>query len=425
MPVHLVRRADSGDWQPMLPVAGVLVEGRYRVIGALGQGGMCAVLAARDEVLGREVALKFVLPRMMAYPEVIERFANEARSLARIESRHVIKVLDLGVVSEPEESKGLPFMVLELLRGQDLFAYSAAKGPLPAEQVVRFALEACDGLAAAHVEGIIHRDLKPENLFIAIEPDGSECLKVIDFGIARGWRTRALTQDRGIGSPGYMSPEQVEHASQVDARTDIWSLGVVMYELLAFRAAYVGESMEDLCQKVLDTSLPPLGELCPQLPEALVRVVECCLHRDPEQRFSDVAQLAEALTPLDHWSPISEVWSIRGRLEARPTPVKVQPRRALLLVDTDPKPARLTPRLSRSGRRWRTLSALAVVFTLLPAVAIFPTPLAIPALAPAQAWSADALHFTEAMWSKLQGAARSLWAKHAADTEAHPAPAAS
>jgi eukaryotic-like serine/threonine-protein kinase len=197
-------KSDSDGLQAV-PGSGALIQGRYLVTGELGRGGMGVVLAAHDEMLGRDVALKVVLPRMTRSPEIVERFTNEARSLARLESRHVVRVLDFGTISEPLASAGLPFMVLELLRGEDLFSVAAREGGLSPGRVVSYMLQACSGLAVAHSLGIVHRDLKPENLFLAIEPDGSECLKVLDFGIARIdiWRPtsmRAATSGRWASS---------------------------------------------------------------------------------------------------------------------------------------------------------------------------------------------------------------------------------
>jgi eukaryotic-like serine/threonine-protein kinase len=252
-----------------LPALGELVQGRYRILQELGRGGMGLVLAARDEMLGREVALKVVLPQMMSSRQAVERFVNEARSLAQLDCRNVVRVLDFGEISEPAASAGLPFMVLELLHGEDLFSVAAREGGLSPSRVVRYALETCAGLAAAHARGIVHRDLKPENLFLAVEADGSECLKVLDFGIARSPERRAVTLERaGVGSPGYMSPEQVEGSQSVDGRSDIWALGVVMYELLAHRPAFVGDDPQSLCLQILTAPVVPLTELRSDLPPA-------------------------------------------------------------------------------------------------------------------------------------------------------------
>jgi serine/threonine protein kinase len=384
---------------PELPAPGELLEGRYLIQSELGRGGMGVVLAAHDETLGRDVALKLLLPEMMSSNEILERFCNEARSLARLESRHVVKVLDFNLISQPERCAGLPFMVLELLRGQDLFSYAREQGTLPPGRVVRLALQACDGLAAAHAAGIIHRDLKPENLFIAIEADGSEVLKVLDFGVARGRGARVLTGNQiGVGSPGYMAPEQVEGSRQLDARCDIWALGVVMYELLAQQPAFCGETPHSLCLQILSAPITPLTELRPDLPAALVYVVERCLERDPDRRFANVAELAEALAPLDDRSPDSEATRARRRLEAvapidevivRPTPVGTPLPRA---SDCELVTGIHVPAHRRGpGRRRRVVSGIVATLALAPAVALLPVVSSAPELAPARAWSAQAV----------------------------------
>lgn len=401
--------SDPGDL-PELPKPGDLVHGRYRVDFELGRGGMGVVLQARDQMLDRDVALKVVLPRMLRSPEAIERFSNEARSLAQLESRHVVRVMDFGAISSPASCAGLPFMVLELLRGEDLFSVSAREEGMSPARVVRYALQACSGLAAAHSQGIIHRDLKPENLFLAVEADGNECLKVLDFGIARSHSRRALTRGHiGVGSPGYMSPEQVEGTGHVDARSDIWGLGVVMYELLAHRPAFFGDNPQSLCLQILTSEVTPLLEVKPSLPPALVYIVERCMAREPDRRFANVAELAEALAPLDDWSPESDAERIRRRLEAaEESPVsETRPQSRQLpsvdIVVTEPVP------LPRRGRRLASL--LLATAVLVPFVALLPRVAEAPQLAPARAWSARALEQSQAAYSKVRDRARELWMK--------------
>lgn len=402
--VRLQQTSEPGDL-PVLPGTGDLVQQRYRIGGELGRGGMGVVLAAHDETLGRDVALKVVLPKMMRSAEIVERFGNEARSLARLESRHVVKVLDFGALSEPASCAGLPFMVLELLRGEDLFNFVTREGALSPGRVVRFALQACDGLAAAHSQGITHRDLKPENLFVALEPDGSECLKVLDFGIARSHTRRvALTQGQvGVGSPGYMSPEQVEGAG-VDGRSDIWALGVVMYELLAHRPAFVGDNPQALCLQILNAPVDPLAELRPDLPPALVYVIERCMERDPERRFQNVAELAEALAPLDDWSPAPDAERIRRRLDAaEQPPVNLTPVHYRASSDSV-RPSAPPP--SRRPRARRVISLLAVGVVMVPIVALLPRVAQAPELAPARAWTSHAVASTQTAWFRAQDRVR-------------------
>jgi serine/threonine-protein kinase len=193
---------------------GQVINERYRVVRELGRGGMGSVLAAHDMLLGRDVALKVLLPHLAASPEFRSRFESEARSLAGIDTPHVVRVLDYGVVFSPGKS-GLPFIVLELLRGEDLLSVASREGPLDPQRMVGYMLQACAGLSAAHHLGIVHRDLKPENLFLASDQDGSQCLKILDFGVARSRHRRVHTQAGvGVGSPGYMAPEQVLSATK-------------------------------------------------------------------------------------------------------------------------------------------------------------------------------------------------------------------
>jgi serine/threonine protein kinase len=281
--------------------------------------------------------------------------------------------------------------------------------------VVRYGLQACAGLAAAHAQGIVHRDLKPENLFLAVEPDGGECLKVLDFGIARSRTRQAVTRGQvGVGSPGYMSPEQVEGKGNVDARSDIWALGVVMYELLAHRPAFFGDSAQSLCLQILSAPVTPLDKLRPDLPPALVYIVQRCMERDPDRRFPNVAELAEALTPLDDWSPSSEADRIRHQLDAG----EVAP-----ISDVRPLRSRATPAVELAApklrdpvnrRRRQRLSLLIAAVTLIPILALLPSVAKAPELATARAWSARALERTQATYDKVRARARELWMKEPA-----------
>jgi serine/threonine-protein kinase len=278
-----------------LPRPDTIIGRRFRLGRAIGQGGMSTVFLARDQRLEREVAFKILTPQLACSREVVARFVNEARTLARLDCPHVVRVLDAGVTSEPDMPP-LPYMVLELLHGEDLRT-QCERGPLARERALTFVLEACEGLAAAHAEGVVYRDLKPENLFLCVEQDGTEVVKILDFGIARSLAApSSLTlSGEGMGSPGYMSPEQLRDASAADERSDIWSLGVVLYELLAGVPPFRAESPFDLCAQILAGKCERLETWRPDLPRELAAVVARCLAVEPSDRCQNVVELAGAL----------------------------------------------------------------------------------------------------------------------------------
>lgn len=415
MSVQTPARSRHSDETLELPSSGDVVQARYRVRQELGRGGMATVLAAYDVVLEREVALKIMLPQLVASHEAVTRFVNEARSLARIESQHVVRVLDCGKLVAPAASAGLPFMVLELLRGEDLYSVAAREGGLSPERVVRYALEACAGLSAAHAQGIIHRDLKPENLFVALDADDHECLKVLDFGIARSRSRRAVTRGRaGLGSPGYMSPEQVQGAQKVDARSDVWGLGVVMYELLAHRPAFEGDDPHALCAQTLTATVVPLGEIRPELPRELIEIVERCLEREPARRFGSVEALTAALQALG-------VPQEQGqRTDSLVVDVDTSDLETLDANDVAPNDlgasdvgvsdvaASLVPRPRRGRRAMSWLLAAAI---LTPVVVLLPHVAQAPELAPARAWVARGVSRAQHAWQSARQRARELWMK--------------
>ena len=213
---------------------GEILAGKYRVERLLGSGGMGMVVAAHHLDLDEKVALKLLLPGAATNPMLVARFVREARAAAKIKSEHVARVTDVGQLED-----GSPYMVMEHLEGSDLAAYLTRTGPLPVAEAVDFVLQACEALAEAHGLGIVHRDLKPANLFCVQRVDDQRSIKVLDFGISKisvDTASQSLTQTSALmGSPLYMSPEQMQSARTVDARADIWSLGVILFELLAGR----------------------------------------------------------------------------------------------------------------------------------------------------------------------------------------------
>jgi serine/threonine-protein kinase len=280
------------------PAVGSLIASKYRVVGFVGLGGMGAVLAAHHEMLDERVAIKVVRPDVTG-PEGIARFINEARAAIRIQNEHVVRVLEVGKLED-----GRPYMAMELLEGRDLGSILAAHGPLPVVTAVDCWLQALEGIAHAHARGVIHRDLKPSNLFLARQASGTEIIKVLDFGISKaansfgpGGAVRTSTQAM-LGSPSYMSPEQVRSSKGVDPRSDIWSLGVTFHELLSGRCPFGGETPGAVFAAILESTPPSLRTIRSDVPPGLDAVLGRCLERDPNKRFAHAAELAHALLPF-------------------------------------------------------------------------------------------------------------------------------
>ena len=279
---------------------GSILAGKYRVERVLGAGAMGVVIAARHLELDELVAIKFIRRAMHSMPDVVTRFAREAKACARLQSEHIVKVLDVGV-SEPVG----PFMVMEYLQGKDLARTLREKGTQPVRRAAEYVMQACEALALAHATGITHRDIKPENLFLTRRGE-LEIIKVLDFGISKSTlvgnmfgRQVALTGTSSLmGTPLYMSPEQVRATQEVDNRTDIWSLGVVLFELLTGRTAFPGETVTQVCARVLESKTPKLDDYCRDAPAELGHVIERCLMKDPKDRYQTAAALAQALLPF-------------------------------------------------------------------------------------------------------------------------------
>jgi serine/threonine-protein kinase len=272
---------------------GDVLGGKYRVERVLGMGGMGVVVEATHLYLRRSVAVKLLLPEVARRSEAVERFLREGRGLLRVQSEHVPAVFDVGVLDD-----GCPYLAMELLDGTTL-ARVLDEGPLPADVAVEYVLQACRGVAAAHAAGVIHRDLKPSNLFVVFEPSGRPCVKVLDFGVSklRDPEELAVTGTMAtLGSPAYMSPEQMASPRDVDEKTDVWALGVVLYELVTGRRPFDAESLPSLCVQVTQGATPAIRSLRPDAPEFLDDVVHRCLQKDPAKRFASVTEMADALT---------------------------------------------------------------------------------------------------------------------------------
>jgi serine/threonine-protein kinase len=283
-----------------LPGEGDVIAGKYKVVRMLGRGGMGAVYLAQHEILRQPVAVKLLLPEIAKDHEAVTRFLNEARAAARIRNEHVAQVMDVG-----DLPNGSAYLVLEYLEGKDLAVLVEEKGQLGITEAVDYTLQALEAVAEAHALGIVHRDLKPANLYLAKRRDGTPLVKVLDFGISKATNpmaepgTTGVTNTKAIlGSPGYMSPEQVKSSKKVDARSDLWSMGVILYRLLTDEPPFDGETLGEIFAAIIEGPPPPPREYRPEIPEALERVIMKCLERDREKRWSNCAELAAALVPF-------------------------------------------------------------------------------------------------------------------------------
>ena len=275
---------------------GDVLGGKYRIERIIGQGGMGIVAGARHVELHQRVAIKVLPAHLTPDADLVERFMREARAAARLRSEHAVKVVDVGA-----RSNGSPYIVMELLDGEDLGALSE-RGPLPIAESVDYILQACEAVAEAHALGIMHRDLKPRNLFLTTRRlHGNPLVKVLDFGLAKSMNLedRALTATAtAMGSPRYMSPEQMKASRAIDSRTDIWSLGVCLYELVSAHVPFDAPTVPVLCAMVLKDEPTPLPSLRPDVPPALWAIIQKCLMKDPARRHATVSELAAALEPF-------------------------------------------------------------------------------------------------------------------------------
>jgi serine/threonine protein kinase len=280
------------------PRPGDILAGKYEVERVLGIGGMGIVLAAHHKHMARTVAIKLMLPQAMS-SETTERFLREARAAAQVQGEHVARVLDVGTLEDET-----PYLVMEYLDGKDLARLVRERGPLPVADAVGYVLQACEALAEAHAIGIVHRDLKPANLFATTRADGSVLVKVLDFGISKVAGTGArpepsLTKSQAImGTPLYMSPEQLRSTRTAGPATDLWALGCVLYELLAARPAFWAESPEALGALIATGPAPRVREVREDVPEEVEAIILACLEKDAAMRIGTVAELARRLGPF-------------------------------------------------------------------------------------------------------------------------------
>ena len=292
--------------------AGEILAGKFCVERIIATGGVGVVVAARHLQLGETVAIKLLIPQPDRDATDVARFVREAQSAVKLKNEHVARVLDVGTLDD-----GAPFIVMEYLEGSDLDQMLRHRGPMSIRDAVDYVLQACEAIAEAHQLGIVHRDLKPANFFLTKRTDGSPLIKVLDFGIAKPradlQQDVSLTKTRTVlGSPVYMSPEQIRSARSVDHRTDIWSLGVTLYELLTDQLPFDGDSITGVAAAVSTDPIAPLRSIRPEVPIGLSTIVEKCLEKKATDRYQTVAEFAAALAPYGPDSVHYSLTRIRG-----------------------------------------------------------------------------------------------------------------
>jgi serine/threonine protein kinase len=286
--------ANPNDDIPVQP--GNVLAGKYRVDRVLGRGGMGVVVEAHHVTLDERVALKFLLPSYAEHPEASARFLREAQAAVKIKGEHVARVADVGKLEN-----GSPYMVMEFLEGIDLSNALQRYGVCQIPDAIDYVLQACEAIAEAHVQGIVHRDLKPANLFLTRRPDGTPMIKVLDFGISKmasGGVDNLTRTTATMGSALYMSPEQMQQTRAVDHRTDVYALGISLYELLAGKQPFYADTLPQLCAEILTGTPTPIRALRADVPDGLPETLERAYARDRDVRYQSIAELAAGLAPF-------------------------------------------------------------------------------------------------------------------------------
>jgi serine/threonine-protein kinase len=275
---------------------GTRLADKYQIIRVIGEGGMGAVFEARHVQMDRRVAIKMLHPQYVQDRDAVERFLREARSAAAIVHKNIVQILDFG-----EAEDGAPFIVMAYLDGQTLADRLYQRGRLSEVEAVQVLTPIVNALERAHQRGIIHRDLKPENVFMARDSDGRERPVLVDFGVSKfhGEAEMNASSKHGggtvLGTPAYMSPEQATGRGLVDARTDIYSMGVMLYELLTGYCPFQREDYALTLQAILNETVRPPSQIVPSISPAMEAVVLCAMARDPQQRFPSMEELQHAL----------------------------------------------------------------------------------------------------------------------------------
>ena len=288
----------GGDTDGDDPLIGQVLQGKLEVIRQIGMGGMGVVYEVEHKLTRHRRALKILHAQVATDANVVTRFVREAGVAGTLRSPYVVETLDAGRLED-----GSPYLLMEMLEGEPLSAIVHSDRRLPVARAARIAWQTCEGLRAAHAAGIVHRDLKPENLFLIRDEKSREQVKILDFGISKFTETQPragpLTEENAVmGTPWYMSPEQVRGSREVDSRTDLYSVGVILYEALGGDRPFSAEGLPQLAVQIFQGECAPLEERAPDLDAAVVQVVRRAMHRDRDARFQSARELQEALRPF-------------------------------------------------------------------------------------------------------------------------------
>ncbi|MGZ3477461.1 MAG: serine/threonine-protein kinase, partial [Polyangiales bacterium] len=272
---------------------GDLLEQRYRLVRVLGRGRSGTVWCARNELIDRAVAVKVLHRSLASDPERLQRFFQEARACGRVRHPAVVEVLDLG-----QGDDGILFLVMELLEGETMASLLGRKGRLSVDEALALVIPLAHGLAAAHAHGILHRDLKPANIYLHKTPTGGLQPKILDFGISKIIGNDVTATGVVLGTPSYMSPEQARGVPDLDPRTDVWSLGVILYELLAGRLPFIAKEYRALVDEILERKHTPVDQLSDEIPREIAQIVDESLEKSRDRRLSSAAAMAQKLTAV-------------------------------------------------------------------------------------------------------------------------------
>jgi eukaryotic-like serine/threonine-protein kinase len=404
---------------PDVPRAGERIGGKWVVEGSLGFGGMGAVLAARHADLGQRVAIKLLLPQHADNSEASARLLREARAVVGMRSEHIARVFDVD-----RDQRGVPYIVMERLEGTDFHHLLRRVGVLTIGEAVGHVLQACSALTEAHALGLVHRDLKPANLFLAELPDGRTVVKVLDFGISKSTRPGSHAEpsltgtEHVLGSLHYMSPEQLRNSRNVDARSDIWSLGVILYRMVSGRLPFDDQGTANYLQRLIWDAPTPLAALVPTAPPDFVEVVERCLEKSPEMRPESVGALVAALTPHAARPPLDPFPAVFVDSSPHQTTAGRDDGTARLAGLSSAKELPAPPR-ARAAERFRL--ALAVVGTGALVIAMLAIGLGSRGAAAGNPTTAAALRLPRLTWLSMASSSTSP-AAGAASTPVVPAP---